>query len=169
MDPLAAGFWGAFFCTALLMLVISLAAFRRSHRRVALMAGLTSLFSAAFVIAFLGWLPFEGAVEARVLAHVAVLTAAALALMLMSTLGMLRQSSLGRRAVAALAGGSVAVLLAGWLLDPAQSLALSSVAAFTVGTVMLVIATRGALRGDRAGWSAVAGIFFMLVALAGLS
>ena len=43
METLAAGFWGAFFCTATLMLVISLAAFARSHRRVALMAGLTSL------------------------------------------------------------------------------------------------------------------------------
>jgi len=169
MDSLAAGFWGAFFCTALLMLVISLAAFRRSHRRVALMAGLTSLFSAGFVVAYLGWLPFEGGVEARVLAHVAVLTAAALALMLMSTLGMLRQTSVGRRAMATMAGGSALVLLAGWMLEPAQSLALSSLSALAVGTVMLVIATRGAVRGDRAGWSAVAGIFFMLVALAGLS
>ncbi len=169
MDSLAAGFWGAFFCTALLMLVMSLAAFRRSHRRVALMAGLTSLFSAGFVVAYLGWLPFQGAVEARVLAHVAVLTAAALALMLMSTLGMLRQTVVGRRAITGLAAGSAFVLLVGWLLEPAQSLALSSLAALTVGTVMLLVAIRGATRGDRAGWSAVAGIFFMLVALAGLS
>jgi GGDEF domain-containing protein len=169
MDSLAAGFWGAFFCTAFLMLVISLAAFRRSHRRVALMAGLTSLFSAAFVVAYLGWLPFEGAVEARVLAHFAVLTAAALAMMLMSTLGMLRQTSVGRRAIGGLVGGSLLVLVVGWLLEPAQSLALSSLAAFAVGMMMLVVAARGAMRGDRAGWSAVAGIFFMLVALAGLS
>jgi GGDEF domain-containing protein len=35
--------------------------------------------------------------------------------------------------------------------------------------VMMVVATRGALRGDRAGWIAVAGVFFMLVALCGLS
>jgi GGDEF domain-containing protein len=169
MDSLAAGFWGAFFCTALLMLVISLAAFRRSHRRVALMAGLTSLFSAGFVVAFLGWLPLEGRVEARVLAHVAVLTAAVLALMLMSTLGMLRQAAVARWASTGLIGGSALVLVIGWFLEPAQSLALSSLAAFTVGTVMLVVAARGAVRGDRAGWSAVAGIFFMLVALAGLS
>src|SRR3954470_23521383 len=133
MDSLAAGFWGAFFCTALLMLVISLAAFRRSHRRVALMAGLTSLFSAVFVVAFLGWLPLQGAVEARVLAHVAVLTAAALSMMLMSTLGMLRQTSVGQRAIGGLVGGSALVLSVGWLLDPAQSLVLSSLAAFGVG------------------------------------
>jgi hypothetical protein len=38
MDPLAAGFWGAFFGTAALMLGVSLAAFARLQRRVALMA-----------------------------------------------------------------------------------------------------------------------------------
>lgn len=169
MNPLAAGFWGAFFCTATLMLVVSLAAFRRSHRRVALMAGLASLCSAAFVVAYLGWLPLEGSVEARVLAHVAVLTAVALALMLMSTLGMLRQAAAGRQAVAWLLGVGGAVLVAGWLLEAAQALALSSLAAFAVGSAMLVVATRGARHGDRSGWTAVAAIVFMLVALAGLS
>ena len=168
MDNVAAAFWGAFFCTATLMLVISLAAFLRSQRRVALMAALTSLFSAAFVVAYLGWLPLQEPVEARVLAHVAVLTAVTLALMLMSTLGMLRQAALGRRAVAALLGAGVLVLLAGWLLEPAQALALSSVATFAVGAAMLVVAARGAIRGDRAGWMAVAGLVFMLVAIAGL-
>lgn len=169
MDNVAAGFWGAFFCTATLMLVLSLAAFRQSHRRVALMAGLTSLLAAAFVIAYLGWLPLEAATEARVLAHVAVLTAVTLALMLMSTMGMLRHASVGRQAFAWLAGGGVLVLAAGWFLDAGQALGLSSVAAFAVGAAMLVVAIRGARRGDRAGWTAVAGIVFMLVAIAGLS
>jgi GGDEF domain-containing protein len=169
MDVVAAGFWGAFFCTATLMLVMSLTAFARSHRRVALMAGLTSFASAAFVIVFLGWLPIEGALEARVLAHVAIATAVCLALMLMSTFGMLRQRSIGRRAVALLVGFGLLVLVAGWALDPAEALALSCVTAFSVGTAMLVIAMRGAWRGDRAGWSAVAGIAFMLAALASLS
>lgn len=169
MDTLAAGFWGAFFCTATMMLVISLAAFVRSHRRVALMAALTSLASAGFVVAYLGWLPIEGELEARVLAHVAVATAVSLGLMLTSTLGMLRHRAVGPRVIAALVGGGVAVVVAGWALEPAEALALSSMTAFTVGAVMLVVATRGALRGDRAGWTFVAGIFFMLVAIAGLS
>lgn len=169
MDRLAAGFWGAFFCTALLMLVISLAAFRRSHRRVALMAGLTSLFSAAFVIAYLGWLPLAEDTEARVLAHVAVLTAVTLAIMLMSTMGMLRHVAVARQGLIWLVGTGAAVLLAGWLLDARQALALSSLCAFSVGAAMLVIAARGAVRGDRAGWTAVFGIFCMLVAIAGLS
>ncbi len=169
MDNVAAGFWGAFFCTATLMLVVSLAAFRRSHRRVALMAGLTSVFSAVFVAAYLGWLPLEGAVEARALSHVAVVTAVTLAIMLMSTLGMLRQAAVGRRAVGILVGVGAAVLVASWLLDAGQALALGSLCAFGVGAAMLVIAVRGALRGDRAGWTAVAGIVCMLVAIAGLS
>ena len=169
MDTVAAAFWGAFFCTAVLMLAVSMAAFLRSHRRVALMAGLTSVFSAAFVVAYLGWLPLAPRAEARVLAHVAVLTAVTLALMLMSTMGMLRQTALGRPAVASLVGAGLLVLAVGWMLEATQALALSSLAAFGVGAAMLVVAARGALRGDRAGWTAVAGIVFMLVAIAGLS
>ncbi|HET8748469.1 MAG TPA: diguanylate cyclase, partial [Ramlibacter sp.] len=169
MEKLAAGFWGAFFCTATMMLVISLAAFVRSHRRVALMAALASLASAAFVVSYLGWLPIDGPVEARVLAHVAVATAVSLGLMLTSTLGMLRHRALGRRVVAGLVGAGAGVVVAGWALEPHEALALSSVTAFAVGAVMLVVAARGALRGDRAGWTFVAGIFFMLVAIAGLS
>lgn len=169
MDRLAAGFWGAFFCTATLMLVISLAAFARSQRRVALMAGLTSLTSAGFVVAYLGWLPIEGAVEARVLAHIAVASAVLLALMLMSTFGMLRQRAVGRVALGLLAAAAGLVLLAGWLLEPGEALAISSMAAFGVGTAMLVVTVRGARRGDRGGWSFVAGLVFMLVAISSLS
>jgi GGDEF domain-containing protein len=169
MDAVAAGFWGAFFCTATLMLVLSLAAFQRSHRRVALMAALASVFSGGFVVAYLGWLPVEGAAEARLLAHVAIVTAVALALMLMATMGMLRRTSIGRRTAASLVGGGLLVLAIGWLLEAAQALALSSLSAFALGLAMLVVAARGARRGDRAGWSTVAAIALMLVAIAGLS
>jgi GGDEF domain-containing protein len=169
MDRVAAGFWGAFFCTATLMLVISLAAFARSQRRVALMAGLTSVTSAAFVVAYLGWLPIEGAAEARVLAHVAVASAVLLALMLMSTFGMLRQPASRRLALLCLSVAAALALLAGWLLDAGQALALSSMAAFAVGAAMLVVTVRGARRGDRGGWSFVAGLVFMLLAIASLS
>ena len=169
MDTIAAGFWGAFFCTATMMLVVSLVAFVRSHRRVALMAALTSLASAGFVVAYLGWLPIEGELEARVLSHVAVATAVILALMLMSTLGMQRHRAVGRRFVAGLAGVGVAVVATGWALEPTEALALSSLTAFAVASVMLVVAVRGAVRGDRAGWTFVAGLGFLLVALAGVS
>lgn len=169
MDTLAAAFWGAFFCTATLMLAISLAAFARSHRRVALMAGLSSLVSAGFVAAYLRWLPLHGAVEDRVLAHVAVFTTACLALLLMSTLGLLRQRALARPVVAGVLACAVLVLAAGWLLPAHAALGLSSCAAFAGGLAMLVLAARGALRGDRGGWRIVAGVACMLLAVAGLS
>jgi GGDEF domain-containing protein len=169
MDKVAAGFWGAFFCTAALMLALSLAAFARSHRRVALMAGLTSLVSAAFVLAYLGGLPIEGALEARVLAHVGVGAAVALALMLMTTLGMLRAHNGGRRALALVLGSGAVALGTSWLLEPGQALALGSTYAAGLTIAMLVVAGRRARRGERAGWAAVTGLLFVLVAVTGLS
>ena len=169
MDRVAAGFWGAFFCTATLMLVISLAAFARSQRRVALMAGLTSLTSSGFVVAYLGWLPIEGATEARVLAHVAVVSAVGLAVMLMATFGMLRQRATANTALWLLMAAAAAVLVAGWMLDAGEALVTSSMAAFGVGGAMLVVTVRGARRGDRGGWSFVIALVCMLVAIAALS
>ncbi|TWO71858.1 diguanylate cyclase [Caenimonas sedimenti] len=169
MDTLAAGFWGAFFGTAALMLAVSLAAYVRSQKQVALMAGLSAVISAAFVVAYLGWLPLHGDAQARLLAHVAVATAVSLALMLMSMLGLLRQRAWARRAVIGMVGMAVLVLAAGWMLPPTQALALSSVAAFSVGLAMLVTAVRSALRGDRLAWASVSGVTLMLVAVGGLS
>ena len=169
MDSLAAGFWGAFFGTATLMLLAALGVFLRSHRRVALMSGLSALVSAAFAIAYLGGFPVEGEVEARVLAHVAIIAATTLALMLLSLLGMLRQGSVARRLVVGLGTLGIAVVGLGWLLEPSQALALSSVVAVAIGAVMLVVAFRNALRGDRLAWTTVSGISFMLVAVSGLS
>jgi GGDEF domain-containing protein len=169
MDRLAAGFWGAFFGTAALMLAISLAAFVRSQRRVALTAGLSALVSALFVAAYLGWLPMTGAVEARVLAHVAMLTAITLALMLLSLLGLLRKTAAGLRLVAGLAAFAIAVTGLGWALPARQALALGSAAAILLGAGMLVVAVRSALRGDRLARLTVSGVALMLVALAGLS
>ncbi|NML48193.1 diguanylate cyclase [Ramlibacter sp. G-1-2-2] len=169
MDALAAGFWGAFFGTAALMLLVSLAAYVRSHRRVALMAGLSALMSAAFAIAYLGFLPLEPGPEARVLAHVAMGVASVLALMLLSMLGLLRQGARAQRAFAGLGGFALAVIVVGWLLRPEQALALSSLAALGVGLLMMLVAVRSAMRGDRLAWGSVTGVGCMLVALAGLS
>jgi GGDEF domain-containing protein len=169
MDAVAAGFWGAFFGTAVLMLVVSLTAFARAQKRVALMAALSALLSAAFVIAYLGWLPIEGAAEARVLAHAAVLSAVALGLMLLSLLGLLRFPAVARRTVLALVALGVGVAAAGWLLPAEQALALGSLFAGTLGAAMWAVALRRALGGDRLAWVTVTGVFFMLVALSGLS
>ncbi|MDB5751604.1 MAG: putative rane protein [Ramlibacter sp.] len=169
MDPLAAGFWGAFFGTAALMLVVSLIAYARSHKRVALMAGLSAAVSAAFVVSYLGWLPIAGPAEARVLAHVAMLSAGVLALMLLAMLGLLRGRALASRAFTGMLALASLVIAVGWALAPAQALALSSLVAFGIGLLMLVIALRRALRGDRLAWVTVSGVSLMLVALGGLS
>jgi GGDEF domain-containing protein len=168
MDPIAAGFWGAFFGTATLMLGISLAAFLRLHRRVALTAGLSAAVSALFVAAYLGVLPLDGDAEARVLAHLAVGVATILALMLLALLGLLREQRVARGAGWVLAGADVAVLAAGWALSATASLVLSSVYAFTMGCAMLGVAMRSARRGDHLAWATVGGVSVMLVSLAGL-
>jgi len=170
MDAVAIGFWGAFFGSAALMLAGALAAFARSLQRVALTAALSSLVSALFVVAYLGWLPIaDPAVEARLLAHVAVLAAVMLGLMLLAMLGLLRDRATAGTARAGMIGAAAAVLGAGWLLDAAASLALSSLMAFTVGAIMLVICIGRARRGDRLAWVALSGVSFMLVAVGGLS
>ncbi|HXE51139.1 MAG TPA: GGDEF domain-containing protein [Ramlibacter sp.] len=170
MDTVAIGFWGAFFGSAALMLAGALAAFARSLQRVALMAALSSLVSALFVVAYLGWLPItDPAVQARLLAHVAVLAAVMLGLMLLAMLGLLRDRATAGTARAGMIGAAGAVLGAGWLLDAAGSLVLGSLMAFTVGAVMLVICIGMAQRGDRLAWVAVSGVSFMLVAVGGLS
>jgi GGDEF domain-containing protein len=170
MDALAIGFWGAFFATAALMLAGSLAAFARSLRRVALTAALSSIVSALFVVTYLGWLPIaDPAVEARLLAHVAVFTAVVLGLMLLAMLGLLRDLAAARAARFGMASAAAAVLGAGWLLDASGSLALSSVMALAVGAIMLVICVSRARQGDRLAWVALSGVSFMLVALSGLS
>ncbi|MBC5764299.1 diguanylate cyclase domain-containing protein [Ramlibacter albus] len=170
MDVIAAGFWGAFFGAAVLMFGASLYAFARSLRRVALMAALSSVVSALFVVAYLGWLPVGDAdAQARLLAHVAMLSAVVLALMLLSMLGWLRRRELARPAVAALVATGVLVAVIGWFLEPVHALVLSSAVAFLVGATMLGIALRSALNGDSLGWAAVAGVWFMLLAVIGLT
>ncbi|HXD41022.1 MAG TPA: GGDEF domain-containing protein [Ramlibacter sp.] len=170
MHVVAIGFWGSFFGTVALMMAGALAAFGKSHHRVALSAALTSLLSALFVVCYLGWLTVpDTALEARLLAHVAILSALLLGLMLMTELGLLRQPDSARRIRWRMCAVAVATLGAGWLVSPMNALALSSVAAFGIGVAGLLAAARSARRGDRLAWFAVFGVVFMLMALAGLS
>ena len=170
MDVLAAGFWGAFFCAVALMLAGSLAAFVLSLQRVALTAALSSIISALFVVAYLGWLPPGGPdAQDRFLAHLAVISASTLGLMLLALLGLLRQPRRARFVLPSVVGLAAAVLLAGWALQPREALVLSSVAAVLGGMLALAACVRSALRGDRLAWLAVWGVSFMLVALSGLS
>jgi GGDEF domain-containing protein len=170
MDAVAIGFWGAFFGSVALMLAGSLAAFARSLQRVALTAAMSAVVSALFAVAYLGWLPIaDPAAQARLLAHVAAISAVVLGQMLLAMLGLMRDRSRARRIRAGLLALAGVVLSVGWTLEAEQSLALSSMMAFAVGAAMLAACVRSAQRGDRLAWVAVSGVSFMLVAVSGLS
>ena len=166
MHEIAIAFWGAFFGTAGLMLAGAVAAFVRSLHRVALIAALSAVISALFVVAYLGWLPIgdEGA-QARLLAHVTAASGAVLTLMLMAMLGLLRQRQAARRAYALLPGVAAAAVLAGWLLTPSEALALGFGAAFGFCGLAIALCLRSARRGDRLARLAVVGVLFMLLAV----
>lgn len=168
MNTLVAGFWGAYFGTAALMMVLSIAAFARAHRRVANMAAVSAGLSALYVIAFLGLLPVTGAVESRLLAHVAVFSSIGLAMMLLAMLGLTRQPGVTRRALLLLGVPGLAALGLGWADDALSALAWGAGYSFSVGAVMLGMTLRSAVRGDRQAWIAVTGVACMLVAVSGL-
>ena len=166
MHEIAIAFWGAFFGTVGLMLAGSLAAFARSLHRVALIAALSALISALFVVAYLGWLPItDEGTQARVLAHITAASGAVLTLMLMTMLGLLRQRQAARRAYAVLLGTAALAVLAGWLLDPSEALALGFGAAFAFGGLAFALCARCARRDDRLARLAVVGVLFILVAM----
>ena len=170
MNTVAVGFWGAFFGAVALMLAGSLMAYVRSMHRVALRAALTALLSALFVVSYVGWLPIaDPDVEQRVLAHIAAACSAFLGLMLLALMGVTRRVDGGRRVQAAMLATAAAVVLVGWALPAGDALALSSVLALLVGTMALMVCIRGVQRGDRLAWMAVSAVFFMLLAIAGLS
>lgn len=170
MHVVAIGFWGAYFGAVALMLVGAVAAFAKSHHRVALSAAFTALLSALFVVSYLGWLTVaDSTLEARLLAHVGIVSAALLGLMLLTELGLLREPETGPRIRWGMAALVVATLGAGWLFSPRQALALGSGVAFGTGVGGLLMAIRSARRGDRLAWIAAFGVTFMLVAIGGLS
>ena len=170
MNTVAVGFWGAFFGSVVLMLAGSLTAYVRSLHRVALRAAFTTALSALFVISYIGWLPINDPdIEQRVLAHIAVGCSALLGLMLLELMGVTRRRGGGVRLQVAIVAVAAVVVLAGWLLPAGQVLALGSVLALAVGTMALMVCLRGVQRGDRLAWMTVSAVFFMLLAIAGLS
>lgn len=169
MDKLAYGFWGCYFGTTALMLAGSALAFARSLHRISLNAALSAGASGFFVFAFLGGLPIsDQATLARFLAHLTLGVSAFLAYLLFSILGVLGRRQTRRRAGLALAWLALGGMALGWLLPPVPSLALSLGLACALAGVGLGVALRSVYRGDRLAWTAVAGVFFMLVAIAGL-
>ncbi len=170
MNSVAVGFWGAFFGSVAMMLAGSLVAYVRSMHKVALRAALTALLSALFVISYVGWLPIaDRDIEERVLAHIAAACSAILGLMLLALMGVTRRPGGGFRLQAGIVAVAIGVVVAGWALPAGQALALGSVLALMVGVTALVVCIRGVWRGDRLAWLAVTAVFFLLLAIAGLS
>jgi GGDEF domain-containing protein len=170
MEHLVWGVWGVFFGAAGLMLVGSLLAYARTRHKVPLQAGLLAAVSALFALAYLGGLPIPDAdTEQRVLAHIAAVSFALPILQLLALLGLTSSPERRRLASAAVWGLAGVVVLVGWALSPRQALMLASIVTVLVGLSALPVAVRSALRGDRLAWLAFAGMFFVDVALIGLS
>jgi GGDEF domain-containing protein len=170
MDKLAFGFWGGFFGLTALMLMGSVLAYVRSLRRIAINAALSSLASAFLVLAFLDGLPFENPASlCRFLAHVATLVSVLLTYFFLSLLGLL-ESGLNRRQIRlALGGAALVVIASGWMMEPLQALALGEILACSLGVMALGLCLESVNKGDRRAIMATIGVFFMLLALCGLS
>jgi GGDEF domain-containing protein len=169
MEKYIIGFWGCYFGTIGLMVAGSVFGFVRSLRRVSANAALTALASAFFAVAFLGGLPIEdAAVQQRFLAHVAAATSSLLLCLFFSMLGLFREPETRRRPLLMLCGLTLATLGAGWLLSPRLALVLGLGQAGLLALGALALGLRSAWRRERLALMAVVGVFFMLIALAGL-
>ena len=169
MNNLAVGLWGCFFGMAALMLAGAVLAFSHSLRRISLNAALSAIASSFFAVAFLGGLPIDDdATRARVLSHVAMLVSAFMAYLLFSIVGALERRKTRRVIQIALPLMVVGGVAIGWQLSAMQSLALGIGMACFLAVVALGAALRIAYRRERLAWLAVAGVFFMLVAISGL-
>ena len=168
MHVVAVACWGAFFGTAALMLAGALAAFAQSHHRVALVAALSAVVSALFVVADLRWLPVANpAHEDRLVAHVGVLIALILGVILLADLGFLRQPAQRRRILVAIGLLSVLVFGAIWLLTPAQAAAYGTLVPLAASVAALPVVIFSARRGDRIAWFGVFAVAALVTALAG--
>ncbi|MDO9357397.1 MAG: GGDEF domain-containing protein [Polaromonas sp.] len=170
MDKLAYGFWGCYFGTTALMLSGAGMAFRRSLHRISLNAALSAAASSFFVIAFLGGLPIDNPdTESRFLAHVALGVSIVLSYLLFAIVGALDKRRARRMTQLALAALGVGGLVVGWQLPALQALAVGVGVAGVLSIATLTVSLRSAWRGDRLAWRAVFGVFFMLIAMLGLS
>jgi GGDEF domain-containing protein len=170
VDVVAVGFWGAFFGAVSLALAAAWLAFTRSAHRVALTGSLAAALSCLYVLVYLGWLPVDDAeLLMRLQAHAAALCAGILGLLLFRLLGLMRNRQRARRTIAAIAALMAAAIGAGWLLPPEGALALGALTEVLIIPLAFTRSLRAALRGNRPGWLAVAGVGSMSVAVTGLT
>ena len=170
MDTVAVAFWGAFFGTVRLLLVVALIAFSRSARRVAATGSFSALLSGLYVLVLLGWVPLQDPDSLmRLRAHMAAVCAAVLGLFLLWTLGELREARRATHANVAMGALLATVLAAGWALSPTGALVLSTGMAAFIIAICLAAALGNALRGARIGWVALGGLLCLAITVAGLT
>ena len=169
MNKYVFGFWGVYFGSIVLMLAGAAFAYAHNLRLIAGNATLAAVASALFVMAFLSTFPIEDVDNLnRCLAALTIGVAALLFYQLLLILGVLRRPKLPRQTKLGLLMLSVIVMVTGVVETPQRALALSLMVSGALGLSALALSFRRALRGDRQAWVVVAGVFFMLLALAGL-
>ena len=169
MNKYVFGFWGAYFGAIVLMLAGAAFALTHNLRLIAGNAALAAVASALFVMAFLGAFPIKDVDNLnRWLAVLTIGVAALLFYFLLSIFGVLRRPKLPLQTKSVLLILSAVVMGAGAVETPQRALALSLTVGGALGLLALVLSFRRALRGDRQAWVVVAGVFCMLLALAGL-
>lgn len=170
METVAVAFWGAFFGTVSLLLVVALIAFSRSARRVAATGSLSAVMSGLYVLVFLGWVPLDRPdVLMRLQAHLAAVCSAVLGLFLLWTVGELREPRRAAHANLAMAALLVTVLGAGWVLSPVGALVLGTGMEALILAICLGASIGSAVRGARFGWLAVGSLLCLAITVAGLA
>lgn len=166
MDPIAAGFWGAYFAATAFVFFGSIAAFIRSEHPVGLRGAWSAIASAFFVAAFLDFLPIEEQeTRLRFLAFVAVTLSTSLAYLLMAMMGVLRSRRRTRGIMATLTAIGVAVLAAGFALDAEEAFLLGAGMAAVLAALAMVLCAMGVVRGERLAGLATGGVLCMLVSI----
>jgi GGDEF domain-containing protein len=170
MDPVVAGFWGAFFGTAALMLAGGVAAFVFNLKRVAFMASSASAIFVVFVVSYLGMWPVDDdALRMRIDANVFMASAAPLGHLVLAMIGHLRVPVIARRWRTGLYGFAMVAAGTGWLLPAEQAFVLATFAGFLIGAVALALGIRRARRGDRLAWLAICGVLAICISAGALS
>ncbi|HEY8050802.1 MAG TPA: GGDEF domain-containing protein, partial [Ramlibacter sp.] len=159
MQPLVAGFWGAFFGAAALMVAGAVAAYIRALRRVAMMAGSASLLYVLLAACYLRIVPIDdAAVRLRVDSCVFLISTALFGQLVLAMVGHMREPAAARRWRTGFAGYAIVVAGTSFLLPAGSGFIFATGGGFLIGAVALVLALRRAQRGDRLAGIAILGL-----------
>lgn len=170
MQSIVAGWWGAAFGTAGLMMAGAVAAYLASLRRVALMAASASVLYTSFAASYLGVVfDVDAGARLRLDATMFMLCSVLLGHLVLAMIGHLRQPAAARRWRSGLYGFGILVTGSSWLAPAAQGFALCTVGGFLLGAVALVLCIRRAQRGDRLAGVSIVGVLSICVSCGALT